>query len=222
MKGKFQWFIFGLMFGIIVSGIFFTFKLDGYFKELTFYKTFTKTFSINNGQIGKYELKVPIKTLPLLVSDELVKNKSESTEAVKEFVKEEFNNLKDVIIRKDALLNVKTIELINLDVSLNRNRTKDSLLERVSRVENDDESTQFFNVEFWQSPLHYKGYKLGKYKIILYGLPGIDNILIYKLNNMIYIKNAAGLYKLNYGGDFKPYELILDEEIIKKIKKQAN
>ena len=209
------------MFGIIISGIFFTFKLDSYFKELIFYKTFTKTFSLNNEKPNKHELKVPLKTLPLVISEELVKNKKQSSEAVKEFVKEEVSNLKDVIIRKDALLNVKTIELVNLDVASNRNRSKDSLLERISRVDEheEEESIQFFNVEFWQSPLHYKGYKLGKYKLILYGLPGTDNIRIYKLNNTIYIKNAAGLYKLNYGGDFKPYELILDEEIIKKMKK---
>ncbi|MEO6902965.1 MAG: hypothetical protein ABI315_07410 [Bacteroidia bacterium] len=209
------------MFGIVISGIFFTLKLDSYFKEFTFYKTFSKTFSLNNEKINNNKLKKTIKALPLLESKELVKNKNESIEAVKEFVKEEVNNINDVIIRKDALLNVKTIELINLDGVTNRNRSKDSLLERVSRVEEQeaDEGTQFFNVEFWQSPLHYKGYKLGKYKLILYGLPGTDNIRIYKLNNSIYIKNAAGLYKLNYGGDFKSYELILDEEIIKKIKK---
>src|ERR1035437_1411750 len=44
-KDKSQVFVIGLMAGLIVAGGFFILKLDNYFKELSFYKSISKTFS---------------------------------------------------------------------------------------------------------------------------------------------------------------------------------
>jgi hypothetical protein len=54
--------------------------------------------------------------------------------------------------------------------------------------------SRLFNIEFWTSPLHYKGYKMGKYKLVLYGINATDDIKIYRLDDVVYLKNnAAGL-----------------------------
>ena len=41
---------------------------------------------------------------------------------------------------------------------------------------------QLLNVALWQSPLNYKGDKLGKYKMVLYGIKSIDKVKLFKLN----------------------------------------
>jgi len=44
-KEKSYGFIIGILVGLIVAGGFFIFKLDDYFKELSFYKSVSNTFS---------------------------------------------------------------------------------------------------------------------------------------------------------------------------------
>ena len=95
-------------------------------------------------------------------------------------------NSDDIIVRKDELLSTKTFEVINLNPSANRTNAKDSLLQKVSGIKDDkNNSQQFFNIELWQSPLNYKGYKMSKYKIILYGIESSDGLKIVKLDDII-------------------------------------
>ena len=96
---------------------------------------------------------------------------------------------------------------------------KDSLLQKVSGVKDDKNvASQFFNIEYWQSPLNYKGYKMSKYKMVLYGIAASDGMKVYKLDDIIYLKNASMVYRLDNTGDFKPYERITDEVIINRLK----
>ncbi|MCX6295511.1 MAG: hypothetical protein NTX97_05505, partial [Bacteroidetes bacterium] len=84
----------------------------------------------------------------------------------------------------------------------------------------DDRNTskQFLNIEFWSSPLNYKGYKMSKYKLVLYGIASAEGLKLFKLDDDIYMKSASFVYHLDAFGDFKPYERITDESIINKLK----
>jgi len=46
-KEKTQFFIWGMLTGLIIAGSFFIFKLDDYFEKLKLYKNITKTFYLN-------------------------------------------------------------------------------------------------------------------------------------------------------------------------------
>ena len=85
-------------------------------------------------------------------------------------------------------------------------------------IKEENNSKQMFNIEFWTSPLNYKGYKMGKYKLVLYGINATDDIKIYRLDDVIYLKNSAMVYQLDYVSDFKYYERITDETILSKLK----
>ena len=125
----------------------------------------------------------------------------------------------DFVVRKDELISTKTFEVLNLYPLTNRNISKDSILQLVSGVKDDrNNNKQFFNIEFWQSPLNYKGYKMSKFKIVLYGIVLNDGIKVYKLDDVVYLKNMSLVLKLDYTSDFKSFDRITDDVIINKLK----
>ncbi|MBA3706021.1 MAG: hypothetical protein H0W84_09020 [Bacteroidetes bacterium] len=236
-KEKSQLFIMGLMVGLLIAGGFFILKLDNYFQELNFYKSIAKTFSTRNNSetIVQLEDAAPDKEKKLIVNKtktkktafendgdktNLILNEDTlNTHSAKDSLLISGISTDDIVVRKDEFLFTKTIEIFNLSPVANQGISKDSLLEKVSGI-NDDKpiSKQLLNTEFWQSPLNYKGYKMSKNKIVLYGITSADGIKIYKLEDVIYLKNAASIFKLDYSSDFKPFEKIADEAIINKLK----
>jgi hypothetical protein len=237
-KEKSQVFIIGLMVGLIIAGGFFILKLDDYFKELSFYKSITKTFSSttkSNENTDKKNDVPPVKEKQL--NENKSKNKKEeiseiprkndhvlgadtlNIRAAKDSLVSEMSVSDDIVVRKDELLSTKTLEVFNLSPLATKAVSKDSLLQKVSGVRDDRNiAKQFFNIEFWQSPLNYKGYKMSKYKMVLYGITSVDEIKVFKLDDVIYLKNVATVYRLDYVSDFKQYERITDENIINKLK----
>jgi hypothetical protein len=237
-KEKYQLFIMGLMAGLLIAGGFFILKLDDYFKELNLYKNVIKTFSYTSKNDDT--LKNSGDTLPSEEKQESgnkIKNKKNianeistkkdlvlNTDTINSHsIKDSLLisgviNPDDIVIRKDELLFTKTIEVLNLNPVTNRT-SKDSLLQKVSGVSEEKNNTkEFFNIEFWQSPLNYKGYRMSKYKLVLYGVTSADKLKIYKLDDVIYLKNGALFYQLDYASDFKQYERITDEVIINRLK----
>ncbi len=235
-KEKLQVFVMGLMAGLIIAGGFFILKLDDYFKELNFYKNVIKTFTAHPGN-NKYSEEpesIPVKEKKstenstktkkditdetLLKKDFVMNADSIAIHSRKDSTTTEKIASEDIIVRKDELLSTKTMEVISLNV-LGRSNSKDSLLQKVSGIKEDkNNNQQFFNIEFWTSPLNYKGYKMSKYKIVLYGLATTDGLKIYKLDDVIYLKTTSLVFKLDYISEFKPYEHITDEMIINKLK----
>jgi hypothetical protein len=241
-KEKFQGFMLGLMVGLIIAGSFFILKLDNYFKELNFYKSISKTFSstskgdeyiVKPDETDKTQEKKSSTTTTKrqsIFNRDSTKTKATKTDLVldsdtlnnysaKDSLAANNLNTDDVIVRKDELLSTKTVEVINLNPMASRANAKDSLLQKVSGIRDDRNNTkQYFNIEFWQSPLNYKGYKMSKYKIVLYGIALSDGMKVFKLDDVIYLKNLTNVFKLDYASDFTFYERITDEAIISKLK----
>ncbi len=230
------------MAGLIIAGGFFILKLDNYFKELNFYKNIVKTFTFKSANKDNETASKPeeeIESKDKKSKESTTKNKtaiSTDTSSIKQktdFVLDtdtiaKFNSKdsivmtasasqEDIVIRKDELLLTKTLELINLNAP-STNNAKDSLLQKVSGIKDDKNVKQLINVELWKSPLNYKGYKMGKYKVILYGVVTLEGLKIYTLGNETFLKYGTTVYVLENTSEFKPYERITDENIISKLK----
>ena len=242
-KEKTQGFIVGLMVGLLVAGGFFILKLDSYFKELNFYKSLVHTFSSetktadsgqdaksssddkdnksnttnhnNNSLSNSDSTKRNIYSVTPHVLDEDTISTASSTDSLNN------NSISsdEVVVRKDEMVGAKTLEVINLNPASTRTNAKDSLLQKISGVQEDKNTgKQLFNIEFWQSPLNYKGYKMSKSKIVLFGLASDEGIKVFKTDDAIYLKNMTAVYRLDYASELKPYEKISDESIISKLK----
>ncbi|MFL5763013.1 MAG: hypothetical protein ACJ77K_03665 [Bacteroidia bacterium] len=232
-KERSQGFLVGIMVGLIVAGGFFILKLDDYFKELNFYKTLANSFSSETKEqpvpakpqepvnVEKNKKTEKVKSIAAVEADDedLKVVVPDTTIAKKDTLVLQNPELEDgVVIRKDELLSTKTLEVVNLD-PVAKMTQKDSLLQKVSGVKDDRFGTrQYFNLEFWSSPLNYKGYRMSKYKLILYGIASADGLKLFKADDVVYMKSAGLVYRLDPTGDFKPYERITDENIISRLK----
>jgi hypothetical protein len=247
-KEKSQSFIIGLMAGLLIAGGFFILKLDDYFKELNFYKNIAKTFvsdSKNLESSVKSEETEPVqekkikpgisknKSVSIIDSIDMKKTKTDlvlDADSLKKYLAIDTvvskntsvittTSSEDIIVRKDELLSTKTVEIINLSPVASSRNSKDSLLQKVSGIKDDKNiSKQFINIELWQSPLNYRGYKMSKYKIALYGLTSLEGLKVYILDDVIYLKNGATVNKLENSSEFRPYERITEENLISKLK----
>jgi|ERR1043165_1170911 hypothetical protein len=231
-REKSQGFIIGIMVGLIVAGGFFILKLDDYFKELNFYKTLASSFTSETKEdvkpVAEKETTtaaLPKKSNKSIVSQETEKEVEIEPKSIPDTLQVPVDSLiletpqmeEGIVIRKDELLSTKTLEVINLD-PVAKMTQKDSLLQKVSGIKDDRGSRQYFNLEFWSSPLNYKGYRMSKYKLILYGLSSAEGLKLFKLDDVVYMKSTGVVYRLDPTGDFKPYERITDETIISRLK----
>lgn len=229
LREKSQVFIIGLLIGLLVAGGFFVFKLDDYFKELNFYKRFAETFESEkkaaptqdaSSEKEQDSKKVVKKNKQVANANHIITSSSQDTLGhigADSAVVSEGSFSDEIVVKKDEMVTSKTLQVIQLSPVAAKSG-KDSLLQKVSGIKDDSNSKQLFNIEFWTSPLNYKGYKMGKYKLVLYGINATDDIKIYRLDDVIYLKNSAMVYQLDYVSDFKYYERITDETILSKLK----
>lgn len=74
-------------------------------------------------------------------------------------------------------------------------------------------------VEFWQSPVNFKGYKYWGNTIQLYGVDQ-NTASLYAINNNIYLRDKGNVYLLGINTDATPYKVESDEDIVQLILSQ--
>lgn len=122
-----------------------------------------------------------------------------------------------VIVRKDELLESRVIEVVELTSDPNIKSKSDSLLEKASGIRNDKRtagSKIMISVEFWRSPVNYRGYKLGKNKLVLYGLDNSADIDLFKHNNAVYLRHEQSVFKVDAFNDYRAFEKTTDPAIL--------
>jgi hypothetical protein len=122
-----------------------------------------------------------------------------------------------IVVKKDELLLVKMVNFINLDSkSEDLNAKKDSAISALAGIKEPFNANNL-TIEFWKSPINYRGYKMNRNKLVLFGMQSSDIIKVFKLNENIYFKNGEKVYRVEKITDFKPYEMITDPNIINQL-----
>jgi hypothetical protein len=201
-RDKFQIFIIGLLLGLLIGGGFFVLKLDAYFKVLNSYKNLPQKEDEVHDEIREEN--------PENQTGEKIKSNLGNAVAM------QLKASEDLVVRKDELLAVKQLDMINL--SYIPSDSKDSLLQNVSGIRDDgNKIKQAMSIEFWHSPINYKGYKMAKSKLVLFGIMAQEAVL-YMLDENIYIKLQQDIYKLEYTNDFRQMEKINDGVLLARLK----
>lgn len=112
---------------------------------------------------------------------------------------EEENGSQNYQIAKDKLLYTR-IFTMHITPDSDTDRRLDSLLGNTSTPP----LQQRLFVEFWESPLNTVGYKMGKNKIMLYGIQSTDFADIIRIRGKIYLRYLNELYPLELTSSFKP------------------
>ncbi len=214
---RLQLFFLGFLLGIVLGGGFFLLKLDSVVKGLAFEKTFTdpgqegedaNTAELNEAKnVSTKKEKVKSADNVFLVDSSSVSNEGDSS------LPSVFNTNGDenIVVRKDEMVAQKVVSLINLDVA----NAADSIRSKEAGIR--EEPGKSVTVEFWESPLHYTGYKLSRSRLILFGVDTDEQVALYRLDNTMYMKIAGGVFRLENTADFKQLERVTDETLLAKL-----
>jgi len=102
-------------------------------------------------------------------------------------------------LAQDKLLYSKTIT-INTNHETENRRKIDSLIGNIYV----EDPVKTYYIEFWESPLNSMGYKMGKNKIMLYGIYLFDLAGLSYQNNQLYLHYLNHSYPLEITTVFKP------------------
>ncbi|MBC7412905.1 MAG: hypothetical protein H7331_10700 [Bacteroidia bacterium] len=108
-------------------------------------------------------------------------------------------------VRKDELLETRLIEITSNQIR--KANASDSLMADVANVPTSASNVlRTITVEYWQSPINYKGYKMSSGKLILFGLSPDEPLSLTEINNDFFLKHANNVYKVASCADFHSLE----------------
>ncbi len=125
----------------------------------------------------------------------------------------------NVVVMTDEMVAARSVSLTSLDSSEQNPAARSS--DSVIGVLNDETprkaGTQY-QIEFWESPINLKGYKMTAGKLILFGINSIAPVKLIKWKGTIYIVTGQDVFRTEFTDDFRPYEKMTDKNLIKKLK----
>jgi len=216
--GKSLSFIVGILIGVLAAlGIVFLMFIE--------FNPFAPASSLRKGEsrdtlivieriaeIGKQkQSKIP-KQSPLKVvqSDSLTVNDNleSKSDTLNTILKEE-----EIIVKRDELVAKKTLELIvKSDLPVSKS---DSLIQQ---LENIPVKPTTVTVEFWRSPVNFRGYKFVRSTIVVFGLDPMHESKIYRIQNLVYLKHNNIVYLFRNTEVFAPLRIIQDESILNQLR----
>lgn len=123
----------------------------------------------------------------------------------------------NIVVKKDRLIFSTNLKLKIKDDSGNAGVPKDSLIGEISGVHREDDKKEY-SVEFWESPINYKGYKMGNKKIILFGIgEEFESISLFQVDKKIYLKYYDLVFQLDPTYNFEPLKKVNDKTLLARM-----
>jgi hypothetical protein len=124
----------------------------------------------------------------------------------------------DIEVKKDIMIVSTVFPVIDKSTHKDESLSK----ETAQKLPDADLPIEIKNdsmtVEFWVSPIHYKGYKMSKNTLVLFGIENLNDVMLYRVNNSIYMKYGQSYYPMNTTFDYTPYQKLKDSEIPPELK----
>lgn len=126
----------------------------------------------------------------------------------------------DMHVKKDKLVFARSFTVPGISYYMSDNTEKlDSLLSEDNPTVKDKNSG-VLHVEFWKSPINYKGYKTGKNKLVLFGIDRAGMISFKMMNNILYMKYLSDYYQIDRTLDFKSLIPINNTSLVSQLNSQ--
>ncbi|MFH0867401.1 MAG: hypothetical protein V1904_14505 [Bacteroidota bacterium] len=130
------------------------------------------------------------------------------------------NAAEDVHVKKDKLIYAKSFTLPGIEYLFSDNTDKlDSLLSENSSSEKNN-TNNILHVEFWKSPINYKGYKTGKNKLVLFGIEQFSMISFKILDKTLYMKYVSDYYQMDRTPEFKSLIPVSNSNLVSQLNNQ--
>lgn len=220
MSNRLLLFIIGILVGVIAGGVVVFYTTGSSVKNIfVVNEEKAQTVPVSEPVEEKPKVKTPTKNKTANTYPEKSKPKPNPQKVTTPRIEEEeliilpdINSDEDIVVKTDELLKSYTIPVIFSTAPAE----PDSAIESVSGVK-EDKTVQNIRVEYWESPINYRGYKMNKNKLVLYGLPEADDVKIVNLSGSFILKHFQKYYILHTSAEFRPYEYLIDPEIRKRV-----
>lgn len=116
-----------------------------------------------------------------------------------------------LLVKKDELLHTKTIKLIRLTPP--GGNAIDTAMAQAADIEPANLPGSY-TVEFWKSPINYRGYKLGRNKIVLFGIYQADDISLVSVGSSVFLKNRDVYFRLEPGEEYASLSPVADKNLL--------
>ncbi|NTW31893.1 MAG: hypothetical protein HGB12_04595, partial [Bacteroidetes bacterium] len=128
-----------------------------------------------------------------------------------------YSTTNNVPVKKDKLIYVKSYTVNGIGKFFTGTAGKlDSLLTD-NKTGTNNNLVNSLRVEFWKSPINYKGYKSGANKLVIFGLDNIEVVSFKILNKNLYMKYMAEYYQIENSTDFKSLNPINNQQLISQL-----
>jgi DNA-directed RNA polymerase specialized sigma24 family protein len=136
----------------------------------------------------------------------------------------------DIIVKKDELLYTiysKVRVMSGDDDTLSADTAKNytastaektaQLLNPEAKLPTEDKKVTVYQVELWKSPINYKGYKMQKSKIVIFGIDRPELVKFIDYDDDIYLQSGTSFYMLVPSIDFRPFVKVKDKSVIAEL-----
>lgn len=120
----------------------------------------------------------------------------------------------EIIVKRDELIEVRDLKLIFLDKSQSKNKS-DSL---IKVFQGNTANSLEYRVEFWKSPVNYKGFKFIRNVIVAFGLDNAEPSKLFFWEDKFYLKHGSIVYKLFITEKFESFSRVNDESLLKQFR----
>jgi len=123
-------------------------------------------------------------------------------------------NSEEIIVKRDELIESRSMKL----TVLNRNATKGKTDSLISVFQGSSSQSIEYRIEFWRSPINYRGFKFVRNAIVTFGLDPNESSRLFQLEDKFYLKHGISVYRLFMTEKFEPFSKVIDENLIKQLR----
>ncbi len=110
----------------------------------------------------------------------------------------------EIVVQRDVLLSTELVKIdfIGLENEFDSSNVLiDSLKTTLNII--DEPTVEFLKIELWKSPLNYRGYKMSKSTLVIYGLMNELVLKVYADHECIFLTTNEANYQFEQTVDFK-------------------
>ena len=119
----------------------------------------------------------------------------------------------DIKVKKDKLIYAKYFTIPGLEEFFSNDKIDSLLIDENVH----EKSSNKLLVEFWKSPINYKGYKTNKNKLVLFGIDQLNMISFKMQNKILYMKYTSDYYQIDRSVEFKSLIPLNNPNIISQL-----
>lgn len=128
-----------------------------------------------------------------------------------------YNTASDIKVKQDKLIYAKSFNVPGIEMFTADNPDKlDSLLTD-NKTTLPNKTKNSLRVEFWKSPINYKGYKTGVNKVVIFGIDQYDMVTFKWMNKTLYMKYIADYYQIDKTIEFKSLMPISNPQLLSQL-----